>query len=390
MSRQVTLINPPQTQLLLPRAYIPLGLGSLAAVLEESSIDVEILNLADCADIDRVEIPRSEWYGISCVSATLQSTKKLVSRLIEHGKTVVGGVHPSVLPEETYSEVNPDVVMTGEAEHLFRDLVSEKAESEPIMHAGLIQDLDSLPFPARHLFDRRDVVDYTGIHGQDKGVPATSVITSRGCPFSCAFCTKGHPMFNWYRYRNADLVYDELAFLKEEYGVKHVRFVDDEFTLHKQRTAELMRKMADLDLSFVCITRADTLDSTLLSLMEKGGCTEVHIGVETGSDRLLGLMNKQTTSKILLKGVHMIKDAGIRVKTYLMVNYPGETEEDRRLTVEWMKKAKPDKFTLSNFTPLPGSATAAYIKQKGDGWFYPDEDKAFIEYRDKLREASRC
>ena len=70
-----------------------------------------------------------------------------------------------------------------------------------------------------------------------------------------------------------------------------------------------------------------------------------------------------------------------------MLNYLVETEEDKRLTVEWMKKAKPSKFTLSNFTPLPGSATAAYIKQNGDGWFYPDEDKAFIEYREKLREA---
>ena len=265
MSNKVTLINPPQTQLLLPRAYIPLGLSSLGAVLKESGVTVEILNLADCKDIERVKIPESEWYGISCVSATLPATRKLVNLLRDKGKTVVGGVHPSVAPEETRAEIAPDVVMTGEAEHLLRDLVTGAAPPESIMHAGLIQNLDSLPFPDRSLFNREDVVDYTGIHGQEEGVPATTISTSRGCPYSCNFCCKGHPMFNWYRYRSADNVINELTHLKEEYEVEHVRFVDDEFTLHTQRTTELMKKMEDLDLGFVCITRAP-LNCSLYSL----------------------------------------------------------------------------------------------------------------------------
>lgn len=379
----VTLINPPQTQLLLPRAYIPLGLALLGAVLEESGVDVEILNLADCGDIEGVEMPESDWYGITCVSATLPTVKKLVSRLQGTGRTVVGGAHPSVAPEETLKHVNPDIVMTGEAEHLFRDLVTGAVNLEPVMHAGLIQDLDSLPFPARHLFSQEDVVDTTGIHGQDKGVPATTISTSRGCPFSCNFCCKSHPMFNWYRYRSADKVIEELTHIKEEYDIEHVRFVDDEFTLHTQRTEELMRKMVDLDLDFVCITRADTLNEPLLSHMKRAGCKEIHIGVETGSDRLLRLMNKQTTSDILMKGVHMIKEAGINVKTYLMLNYPGETEEDRRLTVEWVREAQPDKFTLSVFTALPGSAIAGQVESVTP-WYYLDDDYAFNEYREQL------
>ena len=101
-------------------------------------------------------------------------------------------------------------------------------------------------------------------------------------------------------------------------------------------------------------------------------------------------MNKKTTPMVLLKGVKMIKDAGIRVKTYLMMNYPGETEDDRRYTIDWMKKARPDKFTLSVFTPLPGSATSKYLEQDGDGWFYKDENEDFIEYREQLREAAKC
>lgn len=383
---RVTLIQPPQTQLLLPRAYIPLGLGSLAAVLEESGVDVDILNLADCPDVSKAEIPESEWYGITCVSATYNSTKKLVSLLRDKGKTIVGGPHPSVLPEETRDDMKPDIVMTGEAQYHLRDLILGKIEPKPIMKAGLIQDLNDLPFPARHLFNREDVIDRTGIHGQEKGVPATTVITAIGCPYSCGFCCKGHPMFNWYRYRSADLVYEELLHLKEKYAVEHVRFVDDEFTLHTQRTAELMKKMVGLDFGFVCITRADTLNEPLLAIMKEAGCREVHIGVETGSDRLLRLMNKQTTSDILLKGVHMIKEAGIRVKTYLMMNFPGETEKDRRLTVEWLREAQPDKFTLSVFTALPGSAIARQVKM-ATPWYYLDDDGDFKEYRSQLHEA---
>ena len=90
-------------------------------------------------------------------------------------------------------------------------------------------------------------------------------------------------MFNWYRYRNAENIVEELSFLRKRYGVEHVRFVDDEFTLHKGRSAELMKALRPLDFTWVCITRADTLDAKLLELMKLAGCTEIHIGVETGS-----------------------------------------------------------------------------------------------------------
>jgi len=193
-------------------------------------------------------------------------------------------------------------------------------------------------------------------------------------------------MFNWYRYRSAANVCGELAFLRERYGIEHVRFVDDEFTLHKGRTAKLMKEIQDIGLTWVCITRADTLDAELLELMRMAGCTEIHIGVETGSDRLLRLMNKQTTSKVLKHGINLIKEAGIRVKTYLMWNYPGENDEDREATIEFMRETKPDKHTISRFIPLPGSAIERVTGKYDDDWFYPDEDYNFQEYRKKIAE----
>jgi len=147
---------------------------------------------------------------------------------------------------------------------------------------------------------------------------------------------------------------------------------------------KLMKKIKDLALTWVCITRADSLDAEMLKAMKGSGCREVHIGVESGSDKVLKAMNKQVTAEGLLKGVQLIKDAGIRVKTYLMYNFPGETDEDRKKTVEFIRKAQPDKFTLSRFIPLPGSSIAKEF-DSDKVWFYPDEDETFSAFREELR-----
>jgi len=193
-------------------------------------------------------------------------------------------------------------------------------------------------------------------------------------------------MFNWYRDRDASNVVGELRFLIERYGIEHVRFIDDEFTLHNGRSIELMKAIRSLGLTWVCITRADTLNKKLLRLMKLAGCVEVHIGVETLSDRLLKLMNKQTTAKVLKHGIQLIKEAGIMVKTYLMWTYPGEIEADREATVEGLREVRPDKYTISKFTPLPGSAIERVTGKYGDDWFYPDEDYGFQEYRKRIAE----
>jgi len=193
-------------------------------------------------------------------------------------------------------------------------------------------------------------------------------------------------MFYTYRYRSADNVYEELVEIKERYGIEHVRFVDDEFTLNEQRTADLMRRIAPLDLTWVCITRADTLSPNLLDLMKSAGCEEVHLGVETGSKWLLDSMNKGMTVEQQLHGIEMVKAAGIGVKAYLMYDYPGEGPEDRDATVEFIRRAQPDKFTLSKFQPLPGSWISEFVP-KGEQWFYPDEDPGFVEFRERIKAA---
>jgi radical SAM superfamily enzyme YgiQ (UPF0313 family) len=126
----------------------------------------------------------------------------------------------------------------------------------------------------------------------------------------------------------------------------------------------------------------------MLEEMAEANCIEVHIGVETGSNRLLKLMNKRETTKTYLKAIKMIKDAGMRVKTYLIYGYPNETERDRQLTLKFLRKAKPHKFTLSHFVPLSGSAHPPN-PHKSKTWFYPDNDKKWQKFKAEITDAIR-
>lgn len=351
-------------------------------------MDVEAVNLAARDSLEGVEYPEADWYGVSCVSATYRAAERIVDSLKGRGRVVLGGAHPSVEPDRVRAESNADIVVSGEAEHLFRDLVTGAAEPHPLMEAGIIRDLDALPYPARHLFPASNVVDTTGIHGQEKGRRATTVIASRGCSYACEFCAKKHRMLSRYRYRSPSNVVGELIQLMDNYGVEHVRFVDDEFTLNMGNTMKLMQAMRGLELGFICITRVDALNRELIREMRLSGCREIHVGVESGSDHVLCLMNKQTTARDLLEGVRMIREERVRVKTYLMTRFPGETTEDREATIRWVREAHPDKLTLSVYTPLPGSAMVESLPDDSPVWYYRDNDEAFLQYRARLMEAA--
>lgn len=382
---KVILINPPQTQLHRPRAYVPLGLAYVGAVLEQSGIEVEIENMAD-VPIEEFSIdmmPDSDIYGITCVTATYPAVVKLSDMLkANEKKVVVGGVHPSVLPLETLKDTKCDHVIVGEAEYAFRDLVLGRIKGR-VINAGLMKNLDALPLPARHLFSKEDIVDKTGIHGQDKGVGATTLITSRGCPFSCKYCCK-IPQTSKVRLHSANRIITEINSITEEYKINHFRFVDDIFTVARKRVLEFCSLASEIEISWICITRGDALDEELLKRMEKAGCKEVHIGVESGSQRMLNLMGKGTTVEQNLKAIKMIRTAGILTKVYLMFGYPGEEGKDTEATKIFMMKAKPDKWTLSQFTPLPGSSLWDPATRT-NGWFYPDSEEKYGELKNWLR-----
>lgn len=378
-SCDVCLINPPQTQLYQPLAYVPLGLAYIASMLEENGLSVVVNNLAN-ADTNDPPIDDADIYGITCATSTYQAVTKISKSLNSIGKrVVVGGIHPSIFPEHTLRECRCDHVVVGDGEYSFLNVVLGR-QSSPIVTGKPILDLDKLPFPARHLFD--NVVDTSGIHGQPNNEKATTMITSRGCPHNCSFCCKT-PETTTPRSRSPQNIIDEIHQIVGDYGIEHIRFVDDAFTLSKKRImnlCDLMRK--ETDVTWICITRSDMLDTELLTSMKSAGCVEVHIGVESGSQRVLDLMNKRTTVETNFRAIQSIKNAGMLSKIYLMHGYPGETETDIAATKQFVIDAKPDKFTISQFTFIPGSA----IWRTPPSWFYPD-DNTHINLRREIEEA---
>lgn len=373
----VYFIIPPQPELMRPTSYISLGVAYLAAALEKHHHQVQVHDM----NIDGELLPEADIYAVTCVSATLPAVREIISQL-DKKTVIVGGVHPSVKPDDFY-DLKCHVV-AGEAEDILPWIIEWKVKPG-VTRAAAIPDIDRLCFPARHLF--KNAIDQSGIHGQGIGVAATTIISSRGCPYRCASCTS-IPQTKRVRFRSPDNMISEIETIVDRYPVKHFRFVDDIFTLNRDRIISFCEKVvkSKLGITWICITRADRLDKDLLCKMRRAGCVETHIGVESGSKRVLDLMNKRTNPEVLGGAIKLIKEAGIRAKTYLMYGFPGETDEDRQLTIDFVRKNRPDLVTISKFTSLPGSK----IWKEGyrtEPWFYQDEDPVYQEFRRKIYDA---
>ena len=191
-------------------------------------------------------------------------------------------------------------------------------------------------------------------------------------------------MYCTLRLRSPENVLGELRHLKTEYGVEHVRFVDDTFTFDKRRTIAIANGIRDLDMTFICMTRADKVDEEIADALKLGGCTQVQLGIETASPRLLKLMNKGETVRDYGLAMSALTNAEVPVKALLIMDYPTETEEDRAITLKFLSEFKPAMFNLSWFTPLPGSG----VEWGGEtNFFYPDENERWMKYREQIQEA---
>ena len=183
-------------------------------------------------------------------------------------------------------------------------------------------------------------------------------------------------MYAVLRLRSPENVLRELEHLKTEYGVEHVRFVDDTFTFDKRRTISVANGIGKLDMTFICMTRADKIDMEIADALKQGGCTQVQLGIETASPRLLNLMNKGETMREYRQAMSALTDADVPIKALLIMNYPTETEEDRVMTLKFLREFKPAMFNLSWFTPLPGSG----VEWGGEtNFFYPDENESWMK-----------
>lgn len=385
---KVNLINPPQPQLYDPSAYPSMGLLYIGAVLQEAGFECEYVDLSSLEPTDKIVVPDADFHLLTIVTATLESCKNVVKN-IKSGFKVGGGFHPSLYPTETLKELKLNSVVVGEAEEVITSVLKEKVRG--VTFGDVIKDLNKLPFPARELIPVHKLRVLSNIHGdtyKDDGA-STTVLSSRGCCYRCVFCCKALPQMSHIRYRSAKNVVDELEEVTQKFDIWHFRFIDDLFTINRKRVYDLcsLIKQRNLEIYWLCITRTDAITSDMLKTMHDAGCREIQFGIESGSQRILNLMNKQTTVETNLEAIQKAKDVGLKVKVFLMYGFPSETEEDVELTKKFVVEAQPDKWTLSKFTMLPGSDVyaAAYglsgvqMSPNSSHWYY-DEDNSLKQW----------
>ncbi len=298
-------------------------------------------------------------------------------------KIIVGSFHPTFCPEEVMQNPDIDFVIRGEGEIPLLRLVKEfrkdspKWETVPGIYyrdrdgqvqnnsgANLINNLDELPFPARELVLNCDYNRYR----------AHSISTTRGCPYTCSFCSDRRLWGGKVRRRSVNNVIEELRLLKDTYEIDFVDFVDGTFTFDGEYLQTFCNTMINhkLNIEWRCTARYDNLNEDLLQLMKQANCSGLYIGLESGSDRVLKAIDKKITVEKIIKVSGMVHSSGIPSATSIMLGLPDEGKEDMEATLKLMKKIKTDIFDVNSYIPLPG--TPSYDAMS-------EEDKKNIDWR---------
>ena len=340
-STKVSLISPRDTFLKDAGDRPPLGIAYIGAYLRERGIDV---SLVDMNHTDT--LPKADIYGVSVATPNYSEAMDIGTRLMFEGLLVAGGPHPSAVPE---SMDGFGKVVIGEGERAMYEICQNPTSPKREIRSELIQDLDSLPHPARDLLP----MDKYSLKIDDE--PATPIITSRGCPYGCIYCGKQMYGRKW-RAHSAGYVVNEMRDIKEEFDIKAFYIYDDTFTLDKKRAHDICFLLHWLPKTkFRCTSRVDCVDKSLLAALKKAGCDEICYGVESGNNDILRNINKGFTKETVIRTVKETKEAGIRTKLYFMLGLPGDTEKTMRETIEFSKELDPDEAGFYILTPYPGS-----------------------------------
>ena len=380
---RIVLINCPNTYELVGNdpviikeqqgIYPPLGILYIAAHLETLGYEMHVIDAQ--ADIltheqvaNRVLEIKPDLVGLTAMTFTLVDCK-LVMQAIRRKLSVpiiVGGPHTAIYPEECFEPtgLNADYVVVGEGEitldTLAKDIESGKVNTSMPIHnriyrqAQFIDDLNLLPFPARHLIPTEKYYSVLA-----KSTPTTTSFSSRGCPFSCSYCDRP-ALGKGFRAMNAQRVVDEMQEC-EKMGIKEIFYYDDTFSVSMKRVDEICDEILKrgVKIRWDIRTRVNVVNDKLLEKMARAGCDRIHFGVESGNPRIVRVMNKGTSIKQVEDAFAMCKKYKIKTLAYFMLGNPTETFDDVKDTLAIARKIKPDFMQMTILSPFP--ATKYYL-----------------------------
>jgi anaerobic magnesium-protoporphyrin IX monomethyl ester cyclase len=359
------------------KPYPPLGLLYVSSHLKArgfaaSVFDSTFRSYAEFAAL--VARERPPIVGLYCNLMTKANVLRMAAECRRHGAIVVLGGPEPANDAERYLEHGADIVAIGEGERTLEELLPRLArrpgdrdladvpglvyrdEHAKVVRTAprpLIPELDGQPWPDREAID---VAAYLAAWRTHHGMGSVSLLTARGCPFTCRWCSRS-VFGETHRRRSVEKVADEVEAIRERYRPDMLWYVDDVFTIHRGWTlryaAELARR--GLRLPFECISRAERIDEAVADALRDMGCFRLWIGSESGSQRVLDAMDRRVKVEQVQQATRLLKARGIQVGMFIMLGYEGEERPDLEATIAHLKKAAPDTFLTTVSYPIKGT-----------------------------------
>jgi anaerobic magnesium-protoporphyrin IX monomethyl ester cyclase len=385
------VIPPPLKGVYRHQLYLPIGLAYLAAVLEDRGhevtvVDCPALDLDETALKTKLSSIQPDLIGITSMTPTIQSallSSRVAKEACPESMVVLGGPHATFMDEQVLAqEKSLDVVVRGEGEQTLLELAQNMSNPKGLKdiqgitfrkdksfvrtpNRQFMENLDDLPLPGYKFFPLEKYLLF--------GRRMLPIITARGCPSQCSFCTSAQMFGKGFRARSPKNIVDELEWLRDEHGADAFTFYDDTFTLNRNRALEICDeiKRRKIGLPWDCQTRVSTVSKEILDKMCSANCQQVFFGVESGCQRILDAVKKGTTVEQNERAIKLAKDAGLFVSISVMIGYPGETPEMLHETIDLIRRAEPDDVYICVATPYPGTELRRVVEQ--NGWKMSDD-----------------
>ena len=357
----------------------PLGLMYVAAVVKQAGHNVQLMDV----DPDHIDVIKKiskfspDLIGLSFLTTEFKKAYALSHKLraaFPHVTLCSGGVHTTVDTENVLRKFTIDFCVVGEGEMTFLEVCKriEAGQSYKGVRGicflqdnqlvrnpqrELIKDLDSVPFPARDLVDFPNI--YLTFPGMFRGkyIRSTAVMAGRGCYFNCSFCSVDKMFGRDYRLRNPANILQEIILLQKIYGIKGVYFIDSTLTSNKNWIISFCEEIIRKNIKFIWAgtTRVNTVNKEMLQLMKRSGCVQIDYGVESGSPKILKLLNKGISPEDAVSAIKMTHDVGIRVGATFIIGNPDEQLSDLEMTFDLAKKLKANYTVFFFSVPFPGT-----------------------------------
>jgi anaerobic magnesium-protoporphyrin IX monomethyl ester cyclase len=379
---KIALVNPGKSG---TSTAMPMGLGYLAAVIRERGHDVVVKDMeVEPEGLEEFLLKENpDMIGITISTPLFPLAKNIIKKIktvLPETTLLVGGSHVTAVKEEMLKIPEVDIAVYGEGEITFLEILESKPlekilgivyrEGNSVItnpSRPFIQNLDKLPFPAWDLFP---LSKYKIHPPYGKSKKFMNMITSRGCPYRCAYCSKvwGHS----FRGMSPERVFKEIKHLYDNYGIREFRFYDDDFTMDMKRAEKICDLIteSDIKISWSCTTRVNLVNKRLLEKMKKSGCFLISYGIESGSQEILDTIRKGYTIDQVRNAFRWTKEVGIRILGYVILGLPGETEETISDSIKLIKEINPDFCSWGILSIYPNTDIKKMFEER-NAKFYP-------------------